>query len=53
MDPEYACGMDAYDEACQELAGEIWDDYYLAQNGANDGKVIALPEISVPKKCSV
>lgn len=45
MDAEYACGMDAYDEAYQELSGEIWDTYYLKPNKTKSGQVIPLPVI--------
>jgi len=45
MDPDYACGMDAYDEAYQALSGEIWEDQYLTQNKYKDGELIPLPEI--------
>ncbi|MEN8692585.1 MAG: radical SAM protein [Desulfobacterales bacterium] len=29
LDPDYACGMDAYDEAYQALSSGVWKRYYL------------------------
>jgi len=36
LDPEYAAGMIAYDDALEDLTGPIWDKQYLGKNG-HDG----------------
>jgi hypothetical protein len=45
MDPDYACGMDAYDAAYQALSGEIWEEHYLSERNNGGGEVKSLPQI--------
>jgi len=45
MDADYACGMDAYDQAYQSLSGEIWETYYLKTRKNESGDVVPLPQV--------
>jgi hypothetical protein len=45
LDPDYACGMDAYDHAYGELSGEIWNNYYLDETKFSGEQPVPLPEI--------
>ena len=49
MDSDYARGMDAYDQAYQELTQDIWQDYYLRKANSKDGHVMPLPELPIVK----
>jgi MoaA/NifB/PqqE/SkfB family radical SAM enzyme len=48
LDPDYARGMEAYDEAYGSLSGEIWEKHYLRPTDANDGHIEPLPDVPSP-----
>jgi len=48
LDPDYARGMQAYDEAYQSLSGEVWKQHYLRPTDPNDGHIEPLPEVPTP-----
>ncbi|MEN6580200.1 MAG: radical SAM protein [Anaerolineaceae bacterium] len=46
LDPDYAAGMDRYDQAYQSLSDVIWQDHYLREVGTEDNPIGDLPDIS-------
>jgi hypothetical protein len=50
LDPDYARGMEAYDEAYGALSGEIWESHYLRPTDTDDGHIEPLPGVPPPSE---
>ena len=46
LDPDYAAGMDRYDQAYQSLSDVVWQEHYLCEVGTADNPIGDLPDIS-------